>query len=253
MEEEFQIFLAENSEPKQFNPGQCIFKMGDAAENSYYLLKGKLKVTLANGKSGSKGPSSNPFSAGYENYSLSAEAEEKSLVLKINLSPKEQEQFLCWQFAYDYSQKSPWVMSVKNCDMFDHIPAANLLRLIQAFKVKKAEPDELITKENAYERQFYVLISGKAEVFQGKLDENSTPIFEISQLQTFGEASLMDDLPRTASIKMAEEGELMVLDASQLDDLLSVNIPEEKFVNNAQLKEALSKGSKILDIRPEKE
>lgn len=249
----FQNYVAENSQPKNVKPGENIFTEGKDAEHTFFLLKGKIKLSTHAGKESLRGPSAMPFSQGYEQYSLSAEALENSLILEVFLSPKQQDTLLCWEIAARYFDHAPWVFSIRSCEMFDHIPASKLLKLLQAFQSKQAKKDDIITKENNYERQFYVLVEGEAAVYQGTIDENTKALTSIQALQTFGEAALLEDLPRNATIKMNSSGILMSLDASELDDLTNEDFPTTSFVSRNELKEKTNLGSKILDVRPEKE
>jgi len=252
--ERFQLHVAENSQPQPIKAGESIFKQGDSAENVFFLLKGKVKLLLNNGKENLRGPSGLAFSQGYDQHSLSAEAAENSLILRVDLSPEQQDTLLCWEFIFQYFENAPWILSIKQCEMFDHISPAKLLMLCQGFKEKKAEANEIIIKENDYERLFYVLTEGTANVYQGTVDENAKSLSTLEPLQTFGEASLMEDLPRTATIRMNEAGSLMSLDATNLDKIQQQSIPSSTFLNRAQLKECLKdESARILDIRPEKE
>jgi len=231
----FQDYVAENSQPKSIKSGESIFVEGKEAEHTYFLLKGKVKLSLANGKESLRGPSGMPFSQGYDKYSLIAEALENSLILEVFLSPEQQDAFLCWEFTSRYFEQAPWVFSVKNCGMFNHIPSSNILKLAQAFELKNAVEGDIITKEDNYERQFYVLVEGEANVYQGPIDEKSKALTTIQALQTFGEAALLEDLPRNATIIMNTVGSLMSLDADQLEGLDPENIPDSHFLSRAQL------------------
>lgn len=249
----FQDYVAENSQPKNISAGETIFTEGKDAENIFFLLKGKVKLSTSNGKESIRGPSAMAFSQGYELYNSSAEAVENSIVLQVFLSPKQQDTLLCWEFTARYFENAPWILSIKNCEMFDYTPAANLLKLAQAFELINVNAGDLITRENNYERQFYVLLEGSASVYQGAINENTKALTTIKTLQTFGEAALLEDLPRTATIKMDTSGSLMSLDASQLESINTENLASTCFISRAQLKDKTNAGSKILDIRPEKE
>lgn len=249
----FQEYVAENSQPKNVNAGEAIFTEGKEADSIFFLLKGKVKLSTKQGKESIRGPSAMAFSQGYEQYNVSAEAVENAVILQVFLSPKQQDTLLCWEFTSRFFNHAPWILSIKNCEMFDYTPAANLLKLAQAFQLVNVNAGDLITKENNYERQFYVLLEGAASVYQGIINESSKPLTTINTLQTFGEAALLEDLPRTATIKMDSSGSLMSLDASQLETLNTESLPASCFVSRNELKEKTSAGSKILDIRPEKE
>jgi CRP-like cAMP-binding protein len=250
----YQDYIAENSQPKDLASGTTIFKEGSEANHTYFLLKGKVKLSSKNGKESLRGPSALAFSQGYINHALSAETVENCLVLEVFLSPEQQDNLLCWEFTSRYFKEAPWIKSIKNSGMFNYVPSSNLLKLVQSFQVKDAKEGDIITKENNYEREFYVLTEGEANVYQGQIEANSKALTSITALQTFGEAALLEDLPRNATIIMSKAGTLMSFDASKLEDLNSETISTKSFLSRAQLKENANKNEiKLLDIRPEKE
>ncbi len=250
----FQAHIAENSHPESFKSGDIICQQGDIADCVLFLLKGKVKTTLANGKSSERGPSSLPITQGYQQHNYQIDALENCLVLNVHLSPKEQDQLICWDFAASCQEQPEWFSKVKDCEMFDHIPGHNLLRLANAFEEKNMSEGDLVIQEDHYENEFYVLLEGEVNVFQGEVTDSSPPIATIPAPSTFGESGLMEDLPRTASIKMASDGKLRVFNASKMMDFFEGSVSESNYASRKDLKSLVAEqGYKLLDIRPQKE
>jgi CRP-like cAMP-binding protein len=251
--ESLQKSIGEKAKLQNIKANSKIFSEGEDADNIYFLLKGKVVLSQQNGKENSRSPSAMSISQGYTHYRHSALAEQDSVVVKVSITPEEQDALLCWEFAYRFLDKAAWVPCLYESEMFGHISPNQLLKFVQSFEKVSVTSGELIIKENDYERNFYVLIEGIADVYQGKLAEQSKPISQIHPLQTFGEASLMEDLPRNASIKMATQGLLMRLDTKRIEEL-KTNFDENIFINGAQLKQKVeNEKAELLDIRPEKE
>ncbi len=251
--ESFQKFTTDKAVVQNLKANSKIFTEGEAALAAYYLLKGKVQLNQKNGKEVSRSPSALGFSQGYTHYRQNAVAEQDSVVVKINLNPEELDTLLCWEFSYRFLDKAPWVISLHECDLFGLVAPSQILKLVQSFEKVGVNSGEIIIKENDYERNFYVMSEGSADVYQGKLGEQSKPISQIHSLQTFGEASLMEDLPRNATIKMATQGVLMRFDATRIDTL-KADIKDSIFISGSELKQKVeNEKAEILDIRPEKE
>ena len=251
--ENLQNFISDKAGLQNIKANSLIFSEGENADCIYFLLKGKIVLSQKSGKENSRSPSALSFSQGYSHYRHSASAEQDSVIIKVKLSPEEQDTLLCWEFAYRFMDNAAWIMSLHESGMFGHINADQILKLVQSFEKISVTKEDIIIKENSFERIFYVLLEGQANVYQGKLSEQSKAISQIHVLQTFGEASLMEDLPRNATIKMASEGQLMRLDTTHIDQL-KADINDKVFINGLELKQKIEvEKAEILDIRPEKE
>jgi len=253
LNKELQDYLIENSQPNTFKAGDLICREGSDADSVLFLLKGQIK-SVFNNKERIKGPSALCISQGYEKHQTTLYAEKNSLVLTVHLSPSQQDSLICWQFASQLLENQDWFVQLTEGDMFDHIPSANLYRLALAFEEKLATKDEILIREDAFEKEFYVLLEGTIGIFRGELDETNKPLSQLEPISHLGEAGLIEMLPRTASGKMLEEGKLMVLDRENLAPLLQDNIDDTAFIEASQLKSLLGEGkTKIVDIRPEQQ
>lgn len=85
--------------------------------------------------------------------------------------------------------------------------------ILNLSKIRKYEPDELITNEGDYDCWIYVIISGAVKVI--KHDK------EIARLEncgdTFGELSVIDGEARSASVFAATQTVCLAIDGSFLD------------------------------------
>ena len=251
--ESLQKFISDKASLQNIKANNAIYAEGEKADSIYFLLKGKVLLNQKTGKAISKSPSALSFSQGYSHYRHSASTEQDSVVIKVKLSPEEQDTLLCWEFAYRFMDNAAWIMSLHESGMFGLVNPDQILKLVQSFEKIKVNNEEIIIKENNFERSFYILLDGLANVYQGKLGEQGKAISQIQALQTFGEASLMEDLPRNATIKMASEGQLMRLDTTHIDQL-KTDIKDAVFISGQELKQKIEvEKAEILDIRPEKE
>ena len=109
-------------------------------------------------------------------------------------------------------------------------------------------PGELIVKEGDFGENVYIIKEGKVEVYRE--DESKKIVFGIlSESEVFGEMAVIDDRPRSASVRSLENTTLKVLHRDQFLDLLqkdresSISILQGIF---ARLREAKIKNNDII-------
>lgn len=84
--------------------------------------------------------------------------------------------------------------------------------LLRLSKVMTFEPGELIVREGARERSTYFLFSGGVQVV--KAGKSLARLQRVGDV--FGEMSLVDDGPRSATVRALVETTCLVIDADQL-------------------------------------
>lgn len=93
---------------------------------------------------------------------------------------------------------------------FDDERVKELLRLC---KIKIYEQGEAVVREGEAERTMYVLFSGRVQVSKG-----GKPLSVLRRTgEIFGEMSLLDGAPRSATVLALEETTCLAVDAAQLE------------------------------------
>lgn len=96
----------------------------------------------------------------------------------------------------------------------------HLMAILELSKLRKYEKGEIITKEGDYDTWFYIILSGEVSVLkQGKVIARID-----SHDGTFGELSVIDGEPRSATVCAATNITCLAVDASFRDRLS----PEER-------------------------
>lgn len=106
---------------------------------------------------------------------------------------------------------------LRQVSYFEHCTNAQLRVLIEQGYRKFYGPDQIIFRENEFGESFYVILSGKVEVFSQKLDRR---IATLTVGDFFGEISLLTGAPRTATMRVIEATTLFVVDRQALQKLL---------------------------------
>ena len=86
--------------------------------------------------------------------------------------------------------------------------------------VAKAAKDELIFNEGAIEPYMCFIAEGLVKIAKGDSKKNIKTICEIGAGRTFGEMSIIDGLPRSASALAAEETVALVLTKEKFEQIL---------------------------------
>ena len=81
---------------------------------------------------------------------------------------------------------------------------------------QKFLPDDYVFKQGEIGDKAYLLLDGRVAI-----EVNGKKVAEISEMEIFGEMSLILKKPRTASIKALKPGIVLPIDQKILNDLLS--------------------------------
>jgi CRP/FNR family transcriptional regulator, cyclic AMP receptor protein len=98
-----------------------------------------------------------------------------------------------------------------------------LERFAQYLYVAKADKDEPIFNEGAIEPYMCFIADGLVKIAKGDSKKTIKTICEIGAGRTFGEMSIIDGLPRSASATAAEETTALVLTKENFERILAEN------------------------------
>jgi len=104
------------------------------------------------------------------------------------------------------------VARIRLIPAFAQFPDDKLRGLLRLSKIMIFEPGELIVREGEHERSTYFLFSGSVQITKA-----GKPLAKLQQVgEVFGEMSLVDDSPRSATVRALDETTCLVIDANQL-------------------------------------
>jgi len=109
------------------------------------------------------------------------------------------------------------VAVLKQLQAFKSFTDDGLQKLLKLSKIRTFTPDEVIIKEGVHENIMYVLISGSVNI-----SKDNKKILNLKRTgDIFGEMSLLDEEPRSATVTAESETSCLVLDAEYLESLTS--------------------------------
>ncbi|ABC33639.1 cAMP-binding protein - catabolite gene activator and regulatory subunit of cAMP-dependent protein kinase [Hahella chejuensis KCTC 2396] len=139
-----------------------------------------------------------------------------------------------------------WMASLLEFPLFFNLPPANVEKVFARFERIEVKKGQVIIEEGDEGDYFYLLIDGSARVVIG--GDESKPI-RVSKGSYFGEEALVSDTVRSATIIMSEDGVLARLDKKSFQSLL--HDPLVNYVSLAEFRKRAAEDSKstLLDIR----
>lgn len=87
---------------------------------------------------------------------------------------------------------------------------ADVRRAIAAAEIKTFQPGETIIAEGAAADAFYIIASGSVDVFK-RMDEGEVQVGRLERGQFFGETGLLQNIPRTATVRAASDTPVTVM------------------------------------------
>jgi CRP-like cAMP-binding protein len=111
--------------------------------------------------------------------------------------------------------------------LFSTLGTAELDRIAERMLVTRYSPDDQIIEQGTVGDRFYVLTDGRVEVVVSD-GEHETQIAELGVGDFFGEMALLDQSPRTATVRALSPVETYTLSSEDFGALLeSANVDRE--------------------------
>ena len=214
--------------PQHLLAGQLLFREGDQARLTYYLLSGELLLVSASGQqehlvAGSEA-SCHPLSP-----SLPRLHEVRALtdVSLLVLDSATLARLLTWRSAYhdllleleQGGEDVEWVARLLENPLFAKVPPSNVRAMLGRLQRVELPAGSAVLREGDIGDCCYFLKSGRAEVIRGAGSAHQV-LAELEVGACFGEEALLADQPRNASVTLLEDGVVLRLDRQDFFALL---------------------------------
>jgi len=101
---------------------------------------------------------------------------------------------------------------LKQIELFEGLPEQVLIELVALMKEVPCPKNKLIISQGDNTRSLFIIIEGRLKVFAADEEGNQTIFTFLGQSDYFGELSLLDDAPRSASVSAVEDSKMLKLD-----------------------------------------
>lgn len=241
--------------PQPLLAGQLLFRQGDQARTTYYLLSGELilrdidggEQRLVAGSEASCHPLSPNLPRLHEVLALS-----DASVLALDSATLAR--LLNWRLAYQdllldlggSGEDVEWLERLLENPLFSKVPPANVRAMLDRLRPIDLPAGSRVLVEGESGDCCYFLKSGRAEVLRGS-DGGRQVLAELEVGTCFGEEALLSDQPRNATVTLIEPGVVLRLDRQDFFALLKAPVVDE--VSFGEAARLLSAGAQWLDVR----
>lgn len=113
--------------------------------------------------------------------------------------------------------------ALQKVDFFYSLSFSELDMLIKALRKRKVKRGETIINQGEIGDKFYLIAYGAFEIYVKKGMGGEKKVADLSDGDFFGEMALVTELPRTATVTAAEDGEVFVLYKKDFKKILLAN------------------------------
>ena len=108
---------------------------------------------------------------------------------------------------------------LKSAPLFAALEGEELAALADISLEHTYQPDEMIFEENAVPHHLYLVLEGKVEVFR-RVNDSYHSLAYLGEKECFGEMAILDDHPRSASVRTAEPTTVLKIDRESFRELI---------------------------------
>lgn len=117
------------------------------------------------------------------------------------------------------AQETVSVDALRNIGLFGALPDTALEFLFSRAEVVTTSPGTEIFREGEVGDRFYIVIDGELDVIKRGRSNSDTRVALLGPGDWFGEMSVVDVQPRSASVRAVSASQLLAITASNLDAL----------------------------------
>lgn len=105
--------------------------------------------------------------------------------------------------------------TIRNIPLFHYLSYKELVRVVNVTEKRSVEPGQWLLREGEQGEELFIIMRGRFQV-----EREGHEVARLGSGRHFGEMSLIDDGPRSASVRCLNEGQLLVVHRRDFYDLL---------------------------------
>ncbi|HEX7236987.1 MAG TPA: cyclic nucleotide-binding domain-containing protein [Gammaproteobacteria bacterium] len=250
--------LAKKTKVRDAQPGETLFREGDAEKRTFYVLSGTVELRegsqrvgrIAGGSEDARNPLSPKLPRRHTAIATSA-------VEYITIDSDLLDVMLTWDQtgSYEVSElrgesggSDDWMTTLLQTKAFHKIPPANIQAIFMRLQQVNHKAGDVVIKQGDEGDYFYVITRGKCVVTrETPLNKEGIRLAELQVGDTFGEEALISEAKRNATVAMETDGSLMRLGKDDFRKLL--NEPMLDWVDAKGAEKVIQEGGQWLDVR----
>jgi len=250
--------LVKKTELRLAGPGELLFREGDAAKRTVWVLSGNVElrredeadVLVSGGTPEAIHPLSPQLPRRHSAVATTAcqYITIDSDLLDVMLTWDQTGQYEVGELRGEAGSEDDWMTTLLQTKAFHRIPPANIQAIFMRLQQVNHKAGDVIIKQGEDGDYFYIITRGRCIVTrETPLNKEGIRLAELDAGDTFGEEALISEAKRNATVYMETDGSLMRLDKSDFHALL--NEPMLDWVDRAQADEVIAQGGRWLDVR----
>ena len=250
--------LVKKTKVRDAQPGETLFREGDAEKRTYYVLTGTVELREGTQKTakitGGTEDARNPLSPKLprRQTAIAVSAVEyitiDSDLLDVMLTWDQTGSYEVAELRGDVGGSDDWMTTLLQTKAFHKIPPANIQAIFMRLQQVNYKAGDIVIKQGDEGDYFYVITRGKCVVTrETPLNKEGIRLAELQVGDTFGEEALISEAKRNATVAMETEGSLMRLGKEDFRTLL--NEPMLDWVDAAGADKVIQEGGQWLDVR----
>ena len=108
---------------------------------------------------------------------------------------------------------------LKSAPLFAALEGEELAALAEIAMETSYAPGELIFEENKEAHHLYIVLQGKVEVFL-RVQDHDRALAHLGEKECFGEMAILDNQPRSASVRAEEATTVLKIDRDSFHELI---------------------------------
>ncbi len=247
--------------------GSNLFKEGDTDTDLIYLIEGEIEIRPANGE-----PYNVKSGTTKSRYPLTEHSPRRDTavavtpILYVRIDRDLVDTMLTWAESAS-SENEEVIMNgddiitidtgdlknkMQHSANFRKLPAANIEQLLEKMEPIRMNAGEVVIRQGDEGNYFYVIEQGEALVTRMVDDdedsEDSVEMAHLGEGSTFGEAALISDSPRNATVSMQTDGVLLRLNKENFLKLMQN--PVQNWVTYNEATDKVKQGTAVwVDVR----
>jgi CRP-like cAMP-binding protein/rhodanese-related sulfurtransferase len=250
--------LVKKTKVRDAQPGEALFREGDAEKRTFYILSGTVEL-----REGSQ--SATKVRGGTEDARNPLSPKLPRRRTAIAITPVEYitidsdllDVMLTWDQTGSYEVaelrgetigSDDWMTTLLQTKAFHKIPPANIQAIFMRLQQVNHKAGDVVIKQGDEGDFFYVITRGKCVVTrETPLNKEGIRLAELQVGDTFGEEALISEAKRNATVAMETDGSLMRLGKEDFRKLL--NEPMLDWVDAVGAEKVIQEGGQWLDVR----
>ena len=112
---------------------------------------------------------------------------------------------------------------LRNTYFFHNLEDSEINKILIVCHEKTFDPGEIIFEEGSVAEKFYIILSGKIEVWKDYRSQEKDRLAVHKKGRLFGEMALIDDLPRSATVIARENTRLLYIERNDFHKIIKEN------------------------------